>query len=372
MLLKPSELTVHAQDLLCKLVPKYLDQSAIRVVTGGAQETTFMLEMKFNHIFFTGSSKVAKFVSAAAAKHLTPVVLELGGQGPAIVTRSADINLAARRIAYAKFQNAGQICLCVNHVFAEPEIADELIEKMKYWNDQFLGKGDSHMTCIINDRHFSRLTGLLEKTSGELVYNGPSKPENRFFHPTIVDGVDMDDSLLSEEIFGPICPVIRASVDQAITSINSLPEPLALYIFGSDQKVIDDILDRTISGGVCINNVMFHAGVPGAPFGGVGNSGQGTYHGRYGVECFTHNRCVVDLPTWIDKLMGFMYAPYDEKYVSWFNVSNSIGFKRGETLEDQETKSYGIVKTGAWAAVIGAASYAIMTTQGHRIAAAFK
>ncbi|KAJ1333099.1 beta-apo-4'-carotenal oxygenase [Microdochium nivale] len=378
VMLKPSELSAASQDLLAELVPKYLDPLAIRIVTGGPQEMTHVLEKRFNHIFFTGSSKIAKFVAAAAAKHLTPTVLELGGQGPGIVTKSADIELAAKRITFAKFQNAGQICLTVNHVFAEPEIADQLVERMKYWNAQYLSKGSDMMSRVVNDRNYRRLESLLDKTSGNVAYSGVSDPKSRFFHPTIVDNVTMDDSLLSEELFGPICPVIRASVGEAVAAINRLPEPLAIYIFGRDQTVIDDIVGRTLSGGVTVNNVFFHAAMPGAPFGGVGDSGQGAYHGKHGVDAFVHRRAVAQPPGWVDRVMGFTYSPYDEKYIAWL-ATKAKGLKRGTTLEDEEraARNKGLVgkllSSGALAAVVGAVGYAALTAQGQsRIAAVFR
>ncbi|KAH7031472.1 aldehyde dehydrogenase 3H1 [Microdochium trichocladiopsis] len=377
VMLKPSELPAASQNLLAELVPKYMDPQAVRIVTGGAQETAYILEKRFNHIFFTGSTTVAKFVAAAAAKHLTPTVLELGGQGPGIVTKSADIELAAKRITYAKFQNAGQICVSVNHVFAEPEIADQLVERMKYWNGQYLSKGSNMMCRVINDRNYGRLQGLLDKTSGKVAYTGVSDPKSLFFHPTIVDNVTMDDSLLSEELFGPICPVVRASVDEAVAAINRLPEPLALYIFGRDQQVIDSVLDRTLSGGVTINNVLFHAGMPSAPFGGVGDSGSGAYHGRHGVDAFVHRRAVAHPPSWIDRLMGFTYSPYDDKYLSWIATKGGKGWKRGATLEDEERAGSGgswgkLLSSSVLAVAVGAVGYAALTAQGQsRVAAAF-
>ncbi|KAF5688646.1 aldehyde dehydrogenase (NAD+) [Fusarium denticulatum] len=259
VVVKPSELSVASQNLMQDFVGRYLDPEAIRRVTGGPQETTKLLELKFNHIFFTGSTKVAKFVAAAAAKHLTPTVLELGGQGPAIVTAKADLDLAAKRIAYAKFLNAGQICLSVNHVFVDPEVHDAFVQRLHYWTQQFSSGESSHMCKIVNKRNFDRLS----------------------------------DSLLSEELFGPICPVIKATYQDAVRQTNSGPHPLAIYIFNSDRSEINHVLQNTISGGVTINDVLMHYGVPGAPFGGVGDSGQGYYHGKYGFMAFTHQRTIL-------------------------------------------------------------------------------
>ncbi|RBQ99473.1 hypothetical protein FVER53590_01702 [Fusarium verticillioides] len=335
VVVKPSELSVASQNLMQDLVGRYLDPEAIRLVTGGPQETTKLLELKFNHIFFTGSTKVAKYVAAAAAKHLTPTVLELGGQGPAIVTAKADLDLAAKRIAYAKFLNAGQICLSVNHVFVDPEVHDAFVQRLHHWTQQFSGGESSHMCKIVNKRNFERLSGLLEETSGK-VFQASGKGGDNMLSPTVVTDVSVDDSLLSEELFGPICPVIKATYKGAVRQTNSGgPHPLAIYIFSSDRSEINYILQNTISGGVTINDVLMHYGVPGAPFGGVGDSGQGYYHGKYGFMAFTHQRTILELPTWMDRLMAFRYPPFDMKDMSNFVVKNNLGFRRGETMEDQ-------------------------------------
>ena len=335
VMLKPSELAVQSGLLLQDLVPKYLDPLAIRIVTAGPTEMSYILEKHFNQIFFTGSSTVARFIAAAAAKHLTPTVLELGGQGPCVVTKSANIDLAARRITHSKFINAGQICLSVNHVFAEPEIMDQLVDRMAYWNDQYLSQGNSDMCRIVNERNFSRLARLLEETKGQTVYGGDWNRNEKFIHPTIVKDITLDDTLMSEELFGPILPVIPASVDEAIDSINAGPEPLAIYIFAQNDTVVEKIMNRTISGGVTINNVFFHANLNGAPFGGVGESGYGSYHGKHGIDCFSHSRPVVSPPAWFDNLLGFSYPPYDAKNRKYLTVKNSLYFQRGETLEYQ-------------------------------------
>ncbi|CAH0044964.1 unnamed protein product [Clonostachys solani] len=346
ILIKPSELAIHSEALLRELIPKYFDPTAIRILTGGVSETTYILEKRWNQIFFTGSSKVGQFVAEAAAKHLTPTVLELGGLGPAVVTKTADIDLAARRIAYSKFINAGQICVAVNHVIAEPEIVDKLVERLSYWNDQFMKEGDNPMCKIINARNFDRLVGLLEQTNGKIVYGGKLDKEATFIHPTIVRDVTLEDSLMSEELFGPILPIITATFEDAIQCINSLSNPLASYIFSKDDSVVQDFLNRTLSGGVTVNNVVIHSSIRGAPFGGVGGSGYGYYHGVTGIDCFTHKRTVATPPSWLDGLMAFTYPPYQLSKVSYLKPKNSLGFKRGETLEDQRKGSSG---AGTWA-----------------------
>ncbi|KAK7204235.1 aldehyde dehydrogenase 3I1 [Myxozyma melibiosi] len=339
VLLKPSELAVACETLLVDLVPKYLDQDAIRIVTAGPNEMPEILKQKYDHIFFTGSNKIARFITAAAAKHLTPTVLELGGQGPAIVTKLADVDLAAKRIAYAKFLNAGQICLSVNHVFVDPAVYDQFIESISKWNDKFLGEGKGDLCQIINDRNYARLEKMLAATQGKVVYGRKGDARQRLLYPTVVGDISMSDPLLSEELFGPILPVVKADYKSAYEIIRKMDHPLAIYIFSSSQAEIDEIIANTNSGGVTINDVLMHAGVHGAPFGGVGESGYGYYHGVHGFDAFTHTRTIVGPPTWLDKVMSFRYPPFHVKHIPKIEVKNKIGFKRGETLADQKIKS---------------------------------
>ncbi|KIW73550.1 hypothetical protein PV04_01657 [Phialophora macrospora] len=335
VLLKPSELAPATQALLVDLVPKYLDQSAIRLVTGGPAEVGRILEFKFNHIFYTGGGKVGRIIATAAAKHLTPVVLELGGQAPVIVTQSADIELAAKRIAHAKLTNSGQVCLNGNHIFADPAVHDRLLARLAFWFDKFLESGHEQFATIINERHFDRIAGLLKSSAGVVVYGGDLDRDRKYIKPTIVRDIMTDDSLMSEELFAPIAPVIVADVDRAIRIVNSMPPPLGLYIFSKDQAEIDHILDHTSSGGVTINDLMIHAGVPHAPFGGVGESGYGSYHGKYGFDAFSHTRTVVAPPTWLEAVMSFRYAPFDMKKAKFAEIKSSLIGKPGETMEQQ-------------------------------------
>lgn len=282
-LVKPSELAHESEQLLVDLIPRYLDTSAISIVTGGAEETSYMLSQKFDQIFFTGSTGVAKHVSAAAAKYLTPTVLELGGRAPAIVTKSANVEQAAKSCAWAKFTNSGQICLNVNHVFVDPAVRSDFVARLIYWNDQFKSKGD-HMGRIVNERHYDRIKSLLDKTSGDVVYGGSGDREKLKLEAAIVNGVEKGDSLLSEELFAPVLPVVVASTDEAIESMNNMPHPLGLYIFSNSKPEIehsqsfkrfcgarrtadthDPVLSHTYSGGVTINDVIMHANAPGAP-----------------------------------------------------------------------------------------------------------
>lgn len=337
-LIKPSELAANFSDLFVQLAPKYLDSESYALVTGAASETQYMLSHKYDHIFFTGSTPVAKHIATAAAKHLTPTVLELGGQCPAIVTKTANIDLAAKRIAAAKFMNAGQICLSVNHVFIDHKVHQQFVERLQFWNKKFTSDGENDAMCkIINERNFGRLEGLLNDTKGNIVYGGSGHDRNLLkLKTTVVDNVNLDDTLLSEELFGPLLPIVEADCKLAVQTINSLPHPLGLYIFSHDQSEIDYILENTLSGGVTINDVLLHAGVPEVPFGGVGDSGMGAYHGKYGFDTFTHRRVVVRMPDWLDRFMGFRYPPYDLTKSNPMTTFSTPPFKRGETLEDQE------------------------------------
>ena len=294
-----------------------------------------MLETKFNHIFYTGGAKVGRIIATAAAKHLTPVVLELGGQAPVIVTKSANIDLAAKRIAHAKLTNGGQVCLNGNHVFADAAIHDQLLDRLQYWFDKFLEKGNEQFATIINERHFDRISGLLKSTAGVVVYGGELDRDRKYIKPTIVRDVMTDDSLMSEELFAPIAPVIVADVERAIRIVKSMPPPLGMYIFSKNQAEIDHILDNTTSGGVTINDLMIHAGVPHAPFGGVGESGYGSYHGKYGFDAFSHTRTVVAPPTWLEMVMNFRYAPFDMKNAKFADIKSNLVGKPGETMEQQ-------------------------------------
>ncbi|KAL5046536.1 hypothetical protein BDW71DRAFT_214594 [Aspergillus fruticulosus] len=323
-LLKPSEVTSSVQQLFVDLVPKYLDSSAVRVITGGPAETGRLLQRKFDHIFFTGSVPVARHIAAAAAKHLTPTVLELGGQCPAIVTSSADVDAAAKDIAWIKYLNAGQICLSVNHVFAHPSVERKLIERMAFWLDQFNRGEKDTMTHIINDKNYARITGLAEKTKDKVELDGTPDAEARSLPVSIVSNVELTDPLLSEELFGTICPVIKGSTDDAIKSINS-----------QDQNEVEHIISSTISGGVCVNGVLVHAMVPNAPFGGVGDSGHGAYHGDYGFKSFTHYRTIARPTPFFFKMSDWMRPPYSMDNIKKLAVRNSVGIQRNWSLEQE-------------------------------------
>ncbi|GKZ46649.1 hypothetical protein AbraIFM66951_009787 [Aspergillus brasiliensis] len=316
VVLKPSEVAQASQDLLMEIVPEYLDRDAIRCVSAGPLEMKHILETRFDHIFYTGSANVAKIVYTAAAKHLTPVTLELGGQGPAIVAPSANIDLAAKHIAWAKFSNAGQICVDVNHVLIDPSIREAFVERLIHYFDEFNGGRDNqpdYYSRIINERNFDRLESLLDGTTGKLIYGGIRNRQTRYFGPAIVVDVKTDDSLLSEELFGPILPIVDADLDTAISFTRSVEHPLALYAFTHVESEKTRILNETASGGVTFNDCLLHAAALDAPFGGVGNSGIGSYHGKYGILAFSHLRTYTNaIPTWMEGVMSARYPPYSD------------------------------------------------------------
>ncbi|PYH45955.1 aldehyde dehydrogenase [Aspergillus saccharolyticus JOP 1030-1] len=313
-IVKPSDVAVAAQDVLTKIIPEYLDGDAIRCVTAGPKEMEYILQQRFDHIFYTGSAKVAKIVHAAAAKHLTPVVLELGGQGPAIVCEGVEVEKVAKRIAGTKFFLAGQVCISVNHILVHPSIRDALVTSLIHWFDTFNGGRDviPEYSChIVNERNFDRLESLLARTSGTVVYGGVRDRSTRYFGPTIVVGVQPDDVLLTEEIFGPILPVIDADLDAALAFTTSLEHPLALYAFTNAQAEKDRILQETTSGGVTFNDCLLHALARDTPFGGVGQAGMGSYHGKYGIQAFSYRRTVTNaMPAIMEGALEARYPPY--------------------------------------------------------------
>ncbi|KAH8901404.1 aldehyde dehydrogenase [Thozetella sp. PMI_491] len=351
MLLKPSDVARASQKLLKELVPKYLDPTAIQVVTAGPSEMGYILQQRFDCIFFTGSANVGKIVYAAAAKHLTPVTLELGGQGPAIVCKSANIDIAAKRIASAKFMNSGQICLNVNHVLVDPSVREALVDRLIHYFDIFLGSKKElpeYYSTIINERNFDRLDNLLEKTDGKVLYSGTRNREAKFFGPTIVL-IKPDDILMSEEIFGPILPIMDADLENALSVTASGEHPLALYGFTADAAEKERILERTQSGGVTFNDCFMHVAARDVPFGGVGNSGTGAYHGRYGILAFSHLRPHIEgLPSWMESLMWFRYPPYTLAAVEKVAPLVRPPFDR----DGKDIKPFGWVKWGEQLAML--------------------
>jgi aldehyde dehydrogenase (NAD+) len=310
--LKPSEISEAVAAQTAEMVPKYLDSEAIAVVGGGIPETTALLEEKWDLIFFTGSPGVGKIIHKAAAQNLTPAVLELGGKNPTIVHSSANIRAAARRIAYGRFANSGHICTAPDHVLVWPEVKDELVSELKEAIHDFYGddpKQSPDYGRVINKRNFDRLIAFFD--SGEAVAGGESDPDELYIAPTVLVDVAVDSPIMQDEVFGPILPVLEIdSVQSVIDWVNERPRPLGLYVFTEDEDVAEEILDRTNSGDACVNDCAVHPLIPELPFGGVGNSGMGKYHGRWGYEAFTNARGVLYHSARIDP--GVKYPPYSE------------------------------------------------------------
>lgn len=310
--LKPSELAVACSAAAARLVPRYFDRRAVAVVEGGIPETTALLAQKWDFIFFTGSPAVGKIVHQAAAQHLTPCVLELGGKNPTIVHSSANLKVAARRIAYGRYLNSGHICTAPDHVLVWPEVKDEFVRHLAQTIREFYGddpKLSPDYGRVINRRNFDRLVGLLG--SGKVAVGGQTDAGERYIAPTVLVDVSPDSPIMQDEVFGPILPVLEIeSVEAVIAWVNSRPRPLGLYVFAEDLDVAERILDLTGSGDAAINDCTIHPLVPELPFGGVGNSGMGKYHGRWGFEAFTNARGVMYHSAKIDP--GVRYPPYSK------------------------------------------------------------
>lgn len=309
--LKPSEVSAHTAHALARIVPEYLDQDCVVVIEGGVPETQTLLAERFDHIFYTGNGTVGRVVMEAAARHLTPVTLELGGKSPVIIDRRANLSVAARRIAWGKFLNAGQTCVAPDYVLVDHEIEQPLLDELRAAVHEFYGPDPRHSPDygrIVTDRHFARLTGLLEG-GGTVELGGDADERDRYLAPTLLTHVDPTAPIMGEEIFGPLLPVLPVrDVDEAIAFVNERDKPLALYVFTEESAVAERVLAETSSGGACVNATMLHLAVPGLPFGGVGPSGTGAYHGRATFETFSHAKSVLAKPTRLDPKVA--YPPY--------------------------------------------------------------
>ena len=311
--LKPSESAPASSALIAELVPRYLDERVVQVVEGAVEETTTLLAEQFDHILYTGGATVGRIVMRAAAEHLTPVTLELGGKSPAIVAADADIDVAARRITWGRFTNAGQTCVAPDYVLVARSVEDRFLGAVLRSVHDFYGenpKTSADYGRIVNERHFDRLTRLLDAGGYEaVVTGGGGDRETRYFAPTVLAGVSPDADVMGEEIFGPILPVIAVdTVDEAVSFVNARPHPLALYVFTDDGPTAERVVERTRSGGVAVNHTMIHLSVADLPFGGVGPSGIGAYHGEAGFDRFSHHRAVLNKATKPDP--SVTYPPY--------------------------------------------------------------
>ncbi|XP_062872531.1 aldehyde dehydrogenase family 3 member A2-like isoform X2 [Trichomycterus rosablanca] len=295
-IVKPSELSKNSASLLKELLPQYLDKEMYQVVTGGIPETQELLKQRFDHIFYTGSSTVGKLVMEAAAQHLTPVTLELGGKSPCYIDQNCDIAVACRRITWGKFANCGQTCIAPDYILCHPSIQNSVIEEIRQTLLEFYKedpKTSPDYGRIINQNHFDRVLALMEGCS--VAVGGDSDKSQCYIAPTVLKDVSPHARIMQEEIFGPVLPIVAVSdISEAIQFINEREKPLALYVFSSDKKVIKRMLNQTTSGGVVVNDVIMHYTVNSLPFGGVGKSGMGRYHGKHSFDQLSHKRaCLV-------------------------------------------------------------------------------
>lgn len=312
VVLKPSEVCPASSALMAELVGKYLDNDAIVVVEGDGAVSQELIAQGFDHICFTGGTEIGRKVYEGAAPHLTPVTLELGGKSPVIVSADADIDVAAKRIAWTKLMNSGQICIAPDYVLADAKIRDQLVDKIKAAVTTFEAENPGGKR-IVNQRHFDRLTASLAATKGDVVIGGGSDSSTISIQPTVVVDPDPAEPLMTDEIFGPILPIMTVqSIDDAIGFVNSRPKPLAAYLFTKTKSIRERVIKEVTAGGMVINHLLFQFSTNKLPFGGVGPSGMGAYHGKFGFEQFSHRKTVMTKPTRPD-LGAFIYPPYTDK-----------------------------------------------------------
>ncbi|MDX3225023.1 aldehyde dehydrogenase family protein [Streptomyces sp. ME19-01-6] len=309
---KPSEVAPATSALLARLIPEYLDREAVVVVEGDAATTQELLALGFDHALFTGGTETGSKIMAAAAPTLTPVTLELGGKSPVIVTRDADLGVAARRIAMGKLLNSGQTCISPDYVLVERAVRAELVDRIVAAVARFRGGSPGEGLPIVNERHFDRLTGYLEATLGTVVTGGSANRASSTMHPTVIVNPDPNEPVMSAEIFGPILPVLEVSdVDEAIRFVRARPKPLALYVFSESLSRARRIVDAVPAGGAVVNHVAMHCLVPQLPFGGVGPSGMGAYHGKWGFQQLSHRKAVLSKTARPD--LKLLYPPYTRR-----------------------------------------------------------
>jgi aldehyde dehydrogenase (NAD+) len=312
VVLKPSEVAPASSALMAELVPRYLDSDAVAVIEGDGSVSQELIAQGFDKLCFTGGTEIGRRVYEGAAPHLTPVTLELGGKSPVIVSRDADIAVAAKRIAWTKLINSGQICIAPDYVLADAPIRDDLVAKIGAAISEFEAQNPAGKR-IVNQRHFDRLATSLAETKGTVAVGGGTDAASLRIQPTVIVDPDVDESLMRDEIFGPILPVVTVqSLDEAITFVNSRPKPLAAYLFTKSKAVRERVIKEVPAGGMLVNHLIFQFATAKLPFGGVGPSGMGAYHGRFGFEEFSHRKSVLTKPTRPD-LSAVIYPPYTEK-----------------------------------------------------------
>lgn len=320
VVLKPSEVAANSSAILAKLINANFDSNYLHVIEGGVEETTLLLKEKFDKIFYTGSSNVGRIILHAAAEHLTPVTLELGGKSPTFVLKDAKLKIAAKRIVWAKFLNCGQTCVAPDYLLVEKGIKQQLIAEIKNQIVKIHGVNPENSEAfarIINKRHFDRIVKLID--SKKVVFGGDANPENLYIAPTILDNVTFEDSVMQEEIFGPILPIIEfEDLNWAIKMVKAHPKPLALYAFTSSTKKSDRIVKEISFGGGVINDAVMHLANVNLPFGGVGNSGMGNYHGKFGFDTFSHFKSVLERSTLIEPSVKYPpYSGWKKRLLKW-------------------------------------------------------
>jgi aldehyde dehydrogenase (NAD+) len=312
--IKPSELAPATSQVVAAMIRATFPPEHVAVVEGGVATNTILLEQQWDYIFFTGGTEVGRIVAQAAAKHLTPTTLELGGKSPCFVTSDANLDLAARRIAWGKYLNVGQTCIAPDYVLVERSVEPELVERLGGYATKFFGDNPQRSPDygrIINDRHFSRLKAYL--ADGDIAYGGETDANDRYIAPTALRNVSTESSVMTDEVFGPILPILPYdTLQEAIDFVNSRPHPLALYAFAGSKRSQNAIVEQTISGGVALNDTLVQITTPHAPFGGVGSSGSGAYHGKYGFDTFSHRRTVITRTKFFD--VSARYAPYGNNF----------------------------------------------------------
>lgn len=330
VIIKPSEMTPYSSALMAKIIADVFTEDEVALIEGEVSVSTELLKLPFNHIFFTGSPQVGKIVMTAAAKNLASVTLELGGKSPTVIDKTANINMAAKKIVWGKYLNAGQICVAPDYVLIDESIKSEFINACKKWIDQFYTEQPKHSKSyarIVTTKHFERLKSHLENAkslNGKIEVGGDADPNLKFIAPTIISNLPEDAALLEEEIFGPILPIVTYNtLDEAIAYINTKERPLALYMYSKNRANTNKVIENTRAGGTCINNNILHLANPKLPFGGVNNSGIGKSHGFYGFKAFSNERSVLKQHTFgVTEFLFPPYSRYKEKLarftVKWF------------------------------------------------------
>jgi len=314
VIIKPSEMTPASSKLIAEMISKNFPEEFFAVVEGGVEETTALLNEKFDFIFYTGSTAVGRIVMQAAAKNLTPVVLELGGKSPCVIDETANLKVAAQRIVWGKYVNCGQTCVAPDYILVHQSIRDPFIEAMRETLNECYGKQPTEnkdYAAIVNSRHYDRIKNLMKDE--KFLTGGECNEAQRKIAPTLIDLKSDDSPLMKDEIFGPLLPVKSYNhISEALDFINKRPKPLALYVFSKDKRTQQAFLSGTSSGGLVFNDVMVHLGVTDLPFGGVGDSGIGSYHGKHGFDAFSHHKSVLRRPFWGENKLR--YPPYKKTF----------------------------------------------------------